>query len=344
MKQKIIAIISVSIFLLAFNYITTINFFIPKNWPKTVYNFHKNPLTQSKIDLGRVLFYDPILSRNNTISCAGCHSQYSAFTHIDHDLSHGIEDKIGTRNSLALMNLAWQPLFMYDGAVNHLDMQALAPISNPKEMDETIGNVVLKLQKNKLYKKLFKKAFSDTLITGEKTLKALSQFMLTLVSSNSKYDSVMRKQTQFNEQEKKGYNLFKQHCAVCHTEPLFTNYQFMNNGLAVDSTLKDIGRYTITKKNDDSLKFKVPTLRNIEFSYPYMHDGRYKKLSHVLNHYTSTIVKTKTLSKELQQPIILNTNEKVEIIAFLLTLSDKKFLFNPNYSYPKNIILSSPKD
>lgn len=174
-----------------------------------MYDFSKNSLSQSKIDLGRALFYDPILSRNNTISCASCHSQYSAFTHIDHSLSHGIDDKIGNRNSPALMNLAWQNSFMYDGAVNHLDVQALAPINNPLEMDENMAHVIEKLQNKKLYKTLFYKAYKDTVITGERTLKALSQFMLTLVSSNSKYDSVMRKQKQFTLQEDKGYQLFK---------------------------------------------------------------------------------------------------------------------------------------
>lgn len=344
MKLKFMALLGIGILFSAFYYVDKITFVVPKNWPKPVYDFSKNSLSQSKIDLGRTLFYDPILSRNNTISCASCHSQYSAFTHIDHALSHGIDDKIGNRNSPALMNLAWQNVFMYDGAINHLDVQALAPISNPLEMDENISHVIKKLQSSKLYKGLFFKAFNDSIITGEHALKALSQFMLTLVSSNSKYDSVMRNQKQFTIQEKNGYELFKRNCATCHTEPLFTNYQFMNNGLAVDTTLNDFGRYGITKNTNDSLKFKVPTLRNIEFSYPYMHDGRFKKLSQVLNHYTEGVVKTKTLANELNQPIALTSNEKVDIIAFLLTLSDKSFLFNPKYSYPKNIFATQAKD
>lgn len=335
MKLKSIVILCVGVLLLAFRYTDKKAFTVPSNWPKPVYDFSQNPLSQSKINLGRALFYDPILSRNTTISCASCHSPYSAFTHIDHALSHGIDDKIGNRNSPALMNLAWQPLFMHDGAVNHLDVQALAPISHPSEMDESIANVVSKLQQKKSYKSLFQKAFKDTVVTGERVLKALSQFMLTLVSSNSKYDSVMRKQIQFTPQEKNGYDLFKKNCATCHTEPLFTNYQFMNNGLVMDTSLKDLGRYTVTKNGSDSLKFKVPTLRNIEFSYPYMHDGRFKKLSQVLNHYTGTLVKSKALAKELQHPLSLTSNEKVDIIAFLLTLSDKSFLFNPAFSYPK---------
>ena len=269
------------------------------------------------------------------ISCASCHSPYSAFTHVDHAVSHGIDDRVGTRNSPALMNLAWHDLFMWDGAVNHLDMQALAPISHPDEMGETMEHVVKKIQNSNKYLSLFKKAFNDTNISGEYTLKALSQFMLTLVSSTSKYDSVMRKQTQFTEQENKGYKLFKLYCASCHTEPLFTNTGFENNGLPLDTTLNDIGRMRITKNPVDSLKFKVPTLRNIEFSFPYMHDGRFKKISDVLKHYTSGVVSSKTLAKQLQEPIILSSNDKVDLTAFLLTLTDKSFLFNPKYTFPK---------
>jgi cytochrome c peroxidase len=344
--KKFISFIALIILLtlLSFVYNDDPIFVIPKNWPKPTYNFINNPLTKNKIKLGRALFYDPILSLDNTISCASCHTQYSAFTHVDHALSHGINDKIGKRNSPALMNLAWQKLFMYDGAVNHLDMQALAPISNPIEMNEDIGHVISKLQKTKLYPLLFYKAFNDSTISGERLLKSFSQFMLTLVTFNSKYDSVMRKESQFTDMEKKGYQLFKKNCESCHKEPLFSNYEFMNNGLAVDTTLKDFGRYGVTKFSSDSLKFKVPSLRNIEFSYPYMHDGRFNKLSEVLNHYTSAIVKSKTLAQELNDPINLDKNEKVEIIAFLLTLSDKSFLFNPQFSYPKKVFLGVAKD
>jgi cytochrome c peroxidase len=317
---------------------------VPAHFPKPVYNFGNNPLTEAKVQLGRALFYDPILSRNNTISCASCHSQFSAFTHVDHALSHGIEDKIGFRNAPALMNLAWQRLFMHDGAINHLDAQALAPISNPVEMDESIAHVVVKLQKTSLYPTLFYKAFGDSTITGEHTLKAISQFMLTLVSANAKYDSVMQKQAVFTMQEQSGYTLFKKNCATCHKEPLFTNDGFSNNGLRVDTTLNDFGRFRITKNPEDSLKFKVPTLRNIEFSYPYMHDGRFKKLSQVLNHYTSGIEKSSTLDKKLQKLIELTPNEKVDLTAFLLTLTDKSYLFNPKFFYPKDIFAETPKD
>jgi len=342
--KKSLAIVVFVLFVLGFRPIDNELFVVPKFFPKPVYDFSKNPLSNNKVLLGRALFYDPILSRNNMISCASCHSQFSAFAHVDHALSHGIEDRVGFRNAPVLINLAWSKSFMYDGAINHLDMQALAPINSPTEMDENIEHVISKLQGSKIYPELFYQAFGDSIITGEHTLKAISQFLLLLVSSNSKYDSVMSKQSQFTAQEENGYRLFKKNCSSCHTEPLFTNMDFRNNGMPIDTALHDFGRYRVTKNKNDSLKFKVPTLRNIEFSYPYMHDGRFKKLSEVLNHYANNIQQGKTLSEELSQPVSLTSNEKVDIIAFLLTLTDKSFLFNPQYYYPKEILLKTAKD
>jgi len=343
MKKIALLFILISIVVSAFQMKETYLLPIPEKWPKPQYNFNKNPLTFEKIELGKALFYDPILSRDNSISCASCHSQYTAFTHVDHTLSHGIDDKIGNRNSPALMNLAWHKTFMWDGAVNHLDVQSLFPITHPAEMDEKIEQVVQKLQGSSIYQKLFLKAYNDSSITGEKILKSISQFMLTLISSNSKYDSVMRNESSFNELEKKGYTLFKKQCASCHTEPLFTNLAFENNGLAIDTTLNDYGRIKITKRQEDSLKFKVPTLRNIEFSYPYMHDGRFKKIAEVLNHYTSGVQHHPTTSN-LVKKIILSSNEKVELTAFLLTLTDKHFLFDKKHSYPKYIFKNNAKE
>jgi cytochrome c peroxidase len=344
MKLKFIIICSLCFIAVAFRYASEVLFTVPKNWPQPVYDFSKNQLSKDKIELGRALFYDPILSRNNMISCASCHSQYTAFAHVDHALSHGIEDKIGTRNSPALMNLAWQTLFMHDGAVNHLDVQALAPITHPSEMAEDINHVIEKLNTSAIYPALFYKAYNDSTVSSAKTLKAISQFLLTLVSHNAKYDSVMRRQASFTEQEQSGYALFKKNCATCHTEPLFTNYEFVNNGLSMDTTLNDLGRFKITQNHNDSFKFKTPTLRNIEFSYPYMHDGRFKNLTQVLNHYTNGISHGSTLSTKLKQGILLSSNEKVDIIAFLLTLTDQSFLFDKRFSYPKHILLKGAKD
>lgn len=310
----------------------------PAGWPSPHYDLKRNPLQTEKILLGRVLFYDPVLSANQTISCASCHLQATAFAHVDHALSHGINDRIGTRNAPALMNLAWQPSFMWDGAINHLDMQSLFPITHPDEMGEELPHVVSKLQQSDLYPGLFFKAWGDSLITGEHLLKALAQFMLTLVSAESRYDSIKRGQAEFTAQESNGYRLFLRHCNACHTEPLFTNYRFENNGLEPDTTLHDSGRMKITRLSQDSLKFKVPTLRNIEFSFPYMHDGRFKRLRDVLNHYTHPMYASATLSDRLRRPVELSSNEKVDLTAFLLTLTDRRFLFNPEYSYPHHIL------
>jgi cytochrome c peroxidase len=298
----------------------------PKSWPKPVYDFSRNPLTRQGIELGRRLFYDPVLSRDSTVSCSSCHLSFTAFTHVDHALSHGIESRIGTRNSPALTNLAWSAYFMWDGAISSLDLQAVAPISHPAEMDHSIEKVVQRLQPSARYKALFDAAFGDTLVTRERLLKALAQFELTLISAGSKYDRVMAGQDTFSKQEQHGYAVFQKNCSSCHTEPLFTNRGFERNGLPLDSTLRDFGRMGVTHQPADSLKFKVPSLRNIEFSYPYMHDGRFKKLKDVMNHYAQTTA--------LAQKIELSSNDKVDLTAFLLTLTDRSFLFNPAFSFP----------
>ncbi len=318
-------------------------FVIPKGWQKPTYDFTKNKLTQEKINIGRALFYDNILSKDSTTSCASCHLSYTAFAHTDHALSHGINNRIGTRNAPALFNLAWSKKLMWDGAINHLDAQALAPIHNKDEMDETITHVVEKLNASILYKKLFYAAYNDSMITGEKTLKCIAQFLVTIQSYHSKYDSVMNHQSTFTNQEKKGYHLFQKNCASCHAEPLFTNNELVTNGLIVDETLNDMGRMKITQNVNDSLVFKIPSLRNIEFTYPYMHDGRFKKLSEVITHYTSTVQPYKNLPNQLKKAIVLTSNEKVDLIAFLLTLTDRHFLYNRAYQFPKNI-LTTTKD
>jgi cytochrome c peroxidase len=308
---------------------------IPKGWPKPVYDFSKNPITEEGFQLGRNLFYDPILSRDNTISCASCHLQQTGFTHVDHDLSHGIDGKIGIRNSMTLMNLAWSKTFMWDGGINHLDVQAIHPITSEVEMDETMENVVAKLQQSEKYQQLFKAAFGTKKITGQLTLKAISQFVVLLSTSNSKYDKVMRNETSFNQMELDGYAVFKTNCASCHKEPLFTTDSFENNGLAVDSTLNDIGRMRITQNEKDKYKFKVPTLRNVQFTFPYMHDGRFKTLNEVIKHYNSEIINHSTLSNQLKNPMQLSDNQRTELIAFLKTLTDNEFLFNPRFSFPR---------
>ncbi|MER3329398.1 MAG: cytochrome c peroxidase, partial [Candidatus Kapaibacterium sp.] len=328
LKFKIIISFSCIVLLTAFSSDLVV-FVYPDYFPTPEYNFEENPLSERKIQLGRALFYDPILSKDSTISCASCHSPYNAFAHTDHDLSHGICDSIGTRNAPALFNLAWGKSFMWDGAIHHLDVQALAPISHPGEMGEDIKDIVKKLQKNQKYPSLFELAFGSKNITGEHLLKAISQFQLTLVSANSKYDCVRRKESYYTDQESKGYELFKKNCNSCHAEPLFTNNQFEKNGLEIDTTLNDYGRLMISNNSKDSAYFKVPSLRNLSYTYPYMHDGRFRKLKDVLNHYTSN----PSLSKD--KAIELSSNDKADLIAFLLTLNDREFVFNPKHQFPR---------
>lgn len=309
-----------------------IKFTVPEGWPAPVYDFSKNPITTAGFQLGRQLFYDPLLSRDTTISCASCHLQATGFAHVDHQLSHGIEGRVGTRNAPALINLAWSRSFMWDGGVHHLDMQPLGPITSPDEMEETLEHVVFKLNQSSKYRRLFAAAFADSVATGQRTLQALSQFVLLLNSYNSRYDKYMRQEPggELTEQELNGLQLFRTHCASCHTEPLFTNGAFADNGLPVDPFLKDMGRMRITQNPADSLKFKVPTLRNIQFTYPYMHDGRFRKLSEVVGHYTALDTPT-----PLDAPIRLRPEEKIDLIAFLLTLTDREFLFDARFGFPK---------
>ena len=313
---------------------TPLYFEVPKGWPEPKYNFKRNPLTEEGFQLGRHLFYDPIISRDSRISCSSCHLQQTGFTHVDHQLSHGIEGKIGTRNSMALINLAWNKDFMWDGGVNNLEVQAINPITSPFEMDEKLENVIAKLQRSDKYKMLFTKAFGDDKVTSQRLLKALSQFTVMLKSSNSKYDKVMRKVEQYNEREQRGYDLFKINCASCHKEPLFSDDKFEKNGLAIDTTLNDLGRIKITNKKEDYLRFKVPTLRNIQFTFPYMHDGRFKTLTEVVKHYNS-LGYDKSLPKELAKPMNLSDNDRVDLVLFLTTLTDKEFLFDKRFSFPR---------
>jgi len=302
----------------------------PNYFPKIEYDFSNNQLSKEKIELGKILFYDPILSKNNQVSCASCHSSYNAFAHTDHKLSHGIYDQIGVRNAPSLFNLAWQKEFMWDGAINHLDMQALAPINSKTEMGETTKGLINKLQKTNYYPKLFHDAFKDSIIKTEYLLKSLSQFQLTLISANSKYDSMLNGDVEFNKKEKNGYELFKNNCNSCHAEPLFTNYGYKNNGIIEDTLLKDPGRYNITQNLKDKYLFKVPSLRNLKYSYPYMHDGRMKKLQAVIEHYSEIEIDNKFIK--------LNSKEKIDLIAFLLTLNDKEFILNKDHKFPSKLI------
>jgi len=301
----------------------------PSHFPQPAYHFSTNPVTKEGFELGRKLFYDRILSANNSISCGSCHIPTAAFSHPGHSVSHGIFDRLGTRNSPAIMNLAWNNSFMWDGGIFDLDLQPIAPITNHVEMNDSVSNVLNRLQNSSHYPALFQKAFGSSQITSNNFLKALSQFMVMCVSDHSKYDSVQRNQAQFTATEEAGYLLVKQKCSSCHAEPLFTDHSFRNNGLPI-SAVNDLGRYNVTLQQTDRYKFKVPSLRNLGYTSPYMHDGRFFTLEAVLDHYSSQVQNTTNLDPLLQQGtqlgIPLSTTEKQNIIAFLQTLNDKVFI------------------
>lgn len=300
----------------------------PENFPPRVY---KKEVTQAGFELGRKLFYEPRLSRNNTVSCGSCHIQSAAFTHHGHDISHGIDDRLGNRNATPIMNMAWHTTFMWDGGVFDLDLQPIVPITNVVEMDETMNNVLNKLRNHPQYPDLFKRAYGSSEITSAKMLKALSQFMVMLVSANSRYDSVKTKKTSFTAEEEQGYKIFQQQCNSCHQEPLFTDLSFRNNGIG-PGPANDEGREAITLNPADKFKFKVPSLRNLAYTAPYMHDGRFHSLDAVLNHYSDEVKDMSTLDPLLKNGIALTAAEKIQLKAFLNTLNDKTFITDKRFA------------
>ena len=306
---------------------------VPTGFPKLVYDFKDNPITPEGFVLGRKLFYDPILSKDSSISCGFCHQRIAAFAHLDHVLSHGINGLIGNRNVPPLQNLVWQQNFMWDGGINHLEVQPLAPLSNDKEMGENLNNVLQKLRRNAEYKTMFQEAFKDTAISSAQMLKALAQFTGLMISANSKYDKCIRGEEKFTDAEQHGLELFRMHCENCHKEPLFTDNSFRNNGLKPDTALSDSGRARITGLAEDYMKFKVPTLRNISITYPYMHDGRFKTLDKVLRYYAGGSFYG-NYDKSIERNIGLTAPEQADIITFLKTLTDMEFLRDRRFADP----------
>lgn len=313
---------------------TSMPFVVPPGFPQPVYNFKENPVTKEGFELGRRLFYDGRLSKDGTIPCASCHQQFGAFATYDHSLSHGFNNSFTTRNAPGLFNLAWQKAFMYDGGINHLDVQPLAPLTAPNEMGENIDSVLVRLRADASYRKMFKAAFGSDVINTQRMTKALSQFVVMIVSANSKYDKVKQGAATFNLAEKLGYDIFKQKCASCHQEPFFTDYSYRNVGLPVDTMLNDYGRMHITNLAADSLKFRVPSLRNVAITFPYMHDGRLYSLLDVMNHYRNSVVKGTTTDSLISNKIPLSNFEIGQLTAFLYTLTDSSLLKDPRFAPP----------
>ena len=312
-----------------------VSFTIPQGWPAPYYSFANNTLTGDGFALGRKLFYDVRLSRDNTISCGSCHQQFSAFAHLDHAVSHGIHDLLGKRNAPPIFNLAWNTSFFWDGGVNNLENQPINPIQNPVEMDMTIPEFINKIAADADYKKRFSAAFGDETINSQRIFKALSQFMGVIVSANSRYDKYIRGEEggSLTNQELHGLFIFRAKCADCHKEPLFTDFSFRNNGL-MPTAANDSGRAHITRDPADLYKFRVPSLRNVSITAPYMHDGRFNNLEAALTHYQNSVYVTPTLDPLIKSMTMTN-DERADIILFLNTLTDTAFTKDARFAEPK---------
>lgn len=311
-------------------------FIQPAGFPNATYTFENNPVTTAGFALGRMLFYDPILSVDSTVSCSTCHRQVTGFADPTHRINHGVGNRFGKRNSPSITNMAFRESFFFDGGVTHLDFVPINAITSNVEMDNTLEEVLRRLQRQERYRKSFRDAFGDGEINSQRLLKALAQFTVMLTSANSKYDQMKRGENSFNAIEAEGHLLFQEKCAACHATEIFTDDQFRNNGL--DDAFKDEGRKIITFLDEDAGRFKVPSLRNVAVTPPYMHDGRFNDLEQVLDHYAHRVKVSSTLDPLLFQNesagIPMTDDEKYKIIVFLHTLTDQQLLKDKRFSNP----------
>jgi cytochrome c peroxidase len=308
---------------------------VPDGFPQPTYTFQVNPLSEEGFELGRKLFYDGRLSIDNLHPCSSCHQQIAGFGTFEHDRSHGVFDSHTLRNAPVLFNLAWNTSFHWDGEFVSLKDAIAQPINGHIEMGESFEGVINKIKEDKDYQERFKKVFRYPFIKPEYILKALAQFTGYMVSANSKYDRFKKGTDVFTVQEDRGYQLFKAKCATCHPEPMFTDYSIRNIGLPIDNFLKDYGRIRVTGKQEDSLKFKVPTLRNTYISSNYMHDGRFNTLLQCINHYRTGVQQSASLDPLLTNGITLTNTEATDITVFLRTLTDSAFLKDPRFQQPQ---------
>jgi cytochrome c peroxidase len=313
-------------------------FNVPSNFPGLTYDLSNNPPTQKGFELGKKLFYEGRLSSDGVIACASCHVQEAAFTHHGHALSPGVGEALSHRNTPAIQNLAFQTSYMWDGVTTHLDLQPIIPFTSPNEMNGDFTKAINMMKADPVYQKLFKDAFADGKINSENMLKALGQFMVMATSSNSRFDKYRRNEAggALTNDELEGYALFNEKCSTCHSSDLFTDNSFRNIGLPVNPKENDMGRYKVTEQDWDKYKFKVPSLRNIEKTAPYMHDGRLGTLEAVMDHFSSGVVNSETLDQSLNNDgklgIPMNDDEKLKIIAFMKTLTDEQFLNDKRFS------------
>jgi cytochrome c peroxidase len=288
-----------------------------------------NALTKSRIKLGKKLFYDPILSVDSTISCSSCHLQEHAFSD-NVAFSKGVEDRLGFRNSPSLANVAYQPLLMWDGGVATIELQVFAPIDDHAELDFNMVLACDRLKASETYTKMSQEAYGRNPDSFVLT-RALAAFERTLISGNSRYDQYKHQgqKDALTANELSGLELFESHCTGCHSGVNFTDYTFQNNGLY--EAYADTGRARITWKYEDRGKFKVPSLRNIEVTAPYMHDGSMATLHDVIDHYINGGSDHPNKSP-LIKPFVLSAPEVEDLIAFLKTLTDMTFINNPEFA------------
>lgn len=309
-----------------------------------------NRMTEQGVQLGRMLFYETALSRDGSQSCASCHNQSDGFSDTLR-LSVGVQELEGRRQAMPIFNMAWHTNeFFWDGRAHLLRDQSLLPIEDELEMDETLDNVIAKLEGMQMYKDQFMRAFGSEEINSEKMSLAMEQFMLSIISNNSKYDRYLTGEVQLTPSEERGRILFETEynqffpdesgadCAHCHGGINFENDQYMNNGLDAEEDFTDLGRAEVTLNPADNAKFKVPTLRNIAVTAPYMHDGRFATLEEVIEHYDSGIHPSSTLDFALLNTtdtgLLLTEQDKQDLINFMHTLTDDTFLNNPEYKTP----------
>jgi len=283
-----------------------------------------NAFTKERWLLGKALFYEKQLSLDSSVSCASCHSQQFGFSD-NVALSKGFKQRLGNRNSPSIINIAYHPYFTREGGVPTLEMQVLVPIQEHNEFNNNILDFAKRLSSNQKLQDLSYLAYNRPL-DFYVIPRALATFERSLISGNSKYDQYKKGTLSLSDEEQKGMNLFfsdRTNCSDCHSGFNFTNYQFENNGLY--ETYNDPGRKRLTGLDSDLAKFKVPSLRNIEVTAPYMYDGSLPDLEAVLNHYNSGGKQHPNKSEKIQN-LQLNQDEKKQIIAFLKTLTDVSFL------------------
>jgi len=304
---------------------------IPAGFPEGNSYVSLNKPTKYGVELGEKLFSEKRFSADNTISCSSCHIQANAFA--DHNpQAIGVEGRIGLRNAPPLQNLMFLKFFNWDGSKLQLEAQPLVPIITHEEMDSSILDAIEKIKDDASYKTLFQKAFGDENITPDRIYKSIAQFEYTLISANSKYDKVKRNEGQtFTENEAKGFETFQQKCASCHSTELFTDQSFRNIGFPLNLNTNEAGRGRVTGISADFMSFRVPTLRNIEYTAPYGSFGQFATLRSVLDYFDNGVLAADNLDpvfKNNGNRIPLTNVEKENLIAFMKTLSDKEFTGN----------------